>query len=219
MSPHFVSQPTFGRPECGNVNKPNASLNAFNQIVQSESNASLNLGSVYPLYYGTNFQPEVTQLGFQELQSNVIVGRPIYPSSAEPAQIDCLHSLFPSRIDEHAQDAASDLRGRPQVECDLSLRLGMPSDHGHALHCGKASASGCHKMMPHDDSQARGKFTGKPTIHGREFCFFRAEPANHLSGMHQSRRNHEGKAQKVESFLRKRKMPFHENADDGQIFW
>ncbi|XP_031107983.1 uncharacterized protein LOC116012559 [Ipomoea triloba] len=221
MPPQFVSQPTFGRPECGNINKPNASLAAFSQIVRAESNASLNLGSVFPLYYGTNFQPEVAQLGFQELQSNVIVGRPVYPSNAEPAQIDRFPSLFHSSLDQHAQDAAaSDRRGRPRVECDLSLRLGMSSDHGHGLLCGKASsASGCHKVMPHDDSRARGKFTGKPTIQGREACFLRAEPATHLSVMHESWRNREGKVQKVESFLRKRKMPFHENGDDGQIFW
>ncbi|KAL2479631.1 hypothetical protein Adt_32597 [Abeliophyllum distichum] len=70
---------------------------ANNQIPLVDSDTPLNVGSVYPLYYGTTFQPEVSRSVFQEPQNStsVIVGVPIYSSAAEPAEVGWLaESIF-----------------------------------------------------------------------------------------------------------------------------
>lgn len=230
LSPHSSSQPTFRRPAHLNLvtlasesNKSIApNINSFsassvmNQILHAEGNAPVSMGSVYPLYNGTGLEPKVTQTGFREPHSNVIVGKPIYPSTMEPAEVNCFQSLFPKYIDNHAQDERAVLSGGPQEECDLSLRLGQSLDHG--LHLGMASASGGPNLRPSDDSNERGKSKVISTINDRDFCFFRAESTNDPSRLPTSWRNPEGEGQDMESILRKRKMPFHNAVDNSQFF-
>ena len=66
-----------------------------------ESNTPLNLGTVYPLYYGTHYQSRESQLGSwvpEEPHSNTIyVGTPIRTSTSEPAKIGVLQNLFANK--------------------------------------------------------------------------------------------------------------------------
>ena len=98
-----------------------------------ESNTPLNLGTVYPLYYGTHYQSRESQLGSrvpEEPHSNTIyVGTPIRTSTLEPAEIGVLQNLFANKNFENtSRGFAQDTQEKPRErECVLSLRLGLSS--------------------------------------------------------------------------------------------
>ncbi|XP_027334254.1 uncharacterized protein LOC113848975 [Abrus precatorius] len=99
------------------------------QHLPVETNTSLNLGSVYPLYYG--FEAGKPQLRTSNqgntCSDTIFVGRPVVGPALEPSRMGLLENFscrrirhFPNRIvKESAVEEAGDR------ECDLSLRLGM----------------------------------------------------------------------------------------------
>ncbi|KAL2500708.1 hypothetical protein Fot_34556 [Forsythia ovata] len=189
---------------------------ANNQIPLVDSNTPLNVGSVYPLYYGTMFQPEVSRSVFQEPQNStsVIVGVPIYSSAAEPAEVGCLQNLFSCDADKYVTKGTSKANSRdnnwmePQMGCDLSLRLGLFSESNLST----VKSSDCETYIGQRVSQDGGKPRDK------EFPFFPLESGNDPSRLHTSRWNSEGEGQNLKEVARKRKISHITNMDNEQFF-
>lgn len=100
------------------------------QSMTKETNKQLNLGSVYPLYYGNQYHTEQSQLVSQvpeKTNSNTIfVGKPIGTSVAEPAEMGVLPNFFSCSSPEIAskRSTQADFRNTnerpPGMQCDLS---------------------------------------------------------------------------------------------------
>lgn len=185
--------------------------------IEVDRKTSLNTGSVYPLYYGTSFKPEVSQLGFQEPQKSdsIIIGVPIFSSVAEPAEGGCLQNLFRYREDNNVtketSGAASKDKGKgPQIGFDLSLRLGPFSDSNSSREKGFGCAT---DSVGHKVSQDEGLPEEK------EFPFFPMEPAYHRTWLHKSKWSAESENQNAELVSRKRKLPFSGDIESDQFFW
>ncbi|XP_042050881.1 uncharacterized protein LOC121796183 isoform X2 [Salvia splendens] len=164
-----------------------------NALEVERSNAWLSRSSVYPLYYGMDFKPEVCQLGFQVAQKSdsVIIGVPVFSSPAEPAsEVGCLQNLFPYGEDKFfgkrtCEVASKDTKGKgPQAGFDLSLRL--------------------------------SPYEGLPV---EEFPFFPMEPAHSQTWMHRSNQNEESENQNAELVSRKRKLSVSGDLGNDQFFW
>ncbi|KAI8024379.1 hypothetical protein LOK49_LG03G01550 [Camellia lanceoleosa] len=188
-----------------------------NRFIPWESNKSQNLGSVYPLYYGTHFQPEMAmpQMGFQVPRNPnaIIVGTPVFQSMTEPAKMGCLQNLFSCEKDESASNRVSqaDFRNNhekaPETGFDLSLRLGLfedPCMNPEKVLAHETDNVGLSSLSPHRN---------------KEFSFFPVETTtdNPLE-CHKSRRNFEGEDQNAEAAIRKRKAPFNNNTEDELFF-
>ncbi|GFS40909.1 hypothetical protein Acr_00g0071130 [Actinidia rufa] len=181
------------------------------QFIPAESNTSLSPGSVYPLYYGTHFQPVMPQLGFQVPRNPnaILVGAPIFPSTSETAQMGRLQNLFSCERDESALNRVGQADSRnnhdkaPEAGFDLSLRLGlfegpsMKPDKVISYDIGNVDSS---SLSPHQT---------------KEFSFFPVETSNDLFGFRENQWNPEGEGQNAEAAVRKRKAPFDDNLDDG----
>ncbi|THG14414.1 hypothetical protein TEA_029094 [Camellia sinensis var. sinensis] len=188
-----------------NRNNPTSSCNFFlpsvevppssnNRFIPWESNKSQNLGSIYPLYYGTHFQPKMAmpQMGFQVPRNPnaIIVCTLVFQSMTEPAKMGCLQNLFSCEQDESASNRVSqaDFRNNhekaPEIGFDLSLRLGFLCSHRN-----------------------------------KEFSFFLVETAtDNPLGFHKSRQNFEGEDQNAEAAIRKCKVPLNNNTEDELFF-
>ncbi|CAN4103718.1 unnamed protein product [Withania somnifera] len=206
-SPRLASE--FDRPAMPCINYLGASSSA-KAIIIPESSSSLDVGSVYPLFYGTDLQPEASPLVPREPQHNVIVGKPIYPSIIEPAEINCFPSLFPCRRDDIQEkscqaDYRDNSRRVPELDCDLSLSLGLSTNSGLQLQPGLTSCIG--DFRPSDDSHERGQFKLMLTSKEKEFSFFPAESSNSPSGLDKADGNLEGYGHNAEILFRKHKMP------------
>ncbi|KAL3362917.1 hypothetical protein AABB24_012288 [Solanum stoloniferum] len=203
----------FDRPVMPCINNLGASSSA-KAIIIPESSSSLDVGSVYPLFYGNDLRPEVSTLVLREPQHNVIVGKPIYPSIVEPAKISCFPRLFPSRRDDlQEKSCQADFRDKtrrvPELDCDLSLRLGLSANSDLQLQQGQTSCIG--DFRPSGNSHEGDQFKLMSTSKGKEFTFFPAESANSPSGLpsrlHRAHGNLEGYGHNTETLFRKHKMP------------
>ncbi|CAN4113017.1 unnamed protein product [Withania somnifera] len=206
-SPRLASE--FDRPVMPYINNLGASSSA-KAIMVPESSSSLNVGSVYPLFYGTDLQPEVSPLVPREPQHNVIVGKPIYPSIVESAEISCFPSLFPCRRNDIQEkscqaDVTENSRRVPELDCDLSLRLGLSTNFGLQLQQGLNSCIG--DFRPSDDSHKGGQFKLMSTSKGKELTLFPPGSPSSPSGLHRARGNLEGFGHNAETLFRKHKMP------------
>ncbi|KAK9269430.1 hypothetical protein L1049_001203 [Liquidambar formosana] len=190
-----------------------------------ESNSPLNVGSVYPLYYGTHYQTEESQLGFRtpdNTNSNTIfVGTPIGTSIPEAAEMGVLGNLFSREGAEKALNRISqaDLRDNcekaPETQCDLSLRLGLSSDPCMSMVKSLARET---EDVGSSNSQDGSKFSDLSPHKNKEFCFFPRKNANDPSESCSSKWNSEGDCLNMETTVRKRKAPSG-NMDDGQFCW
>ncbi|CAK9170952.1 unnamed protein product [Ilex paraguariensis] len=108
----------------------------YNQFIPLEKKNSLNVGSVYPSYYGSHFQPEASQMGSHTAGNlnSIIVGTPIFPSTAKPGDMGCLQNLLSYDRDACATNIITQAYikdnyvKQPEMGCDLSLRLGTSLD-------------------------------------------------------------------------------------------
>ncbi|XP_057785531.1 uncharacterized protein LOC131003074 isoform X1 [Salvia miltiorrhiza] len=187
--------------------------------VELECNASLSRTSVYPLYYGMTFKPEVRQLGFQEAQKSdsVIIGVPVFSSPAEPAaEGGCLQNLFPYGEDKFlgkrtCEVASKDSKGKgPQAGFDLSLRLGLFSDSNSS----REKVSG---FVTDSLGRRVSPYEGLPVE--KEFPFFPMESAHNPTQLHNSKQNEESENQNAELVSRKRKLSFSGDLGNDQFFW
>ncbi|KAL6974172.1 hypothetical protein U1Q18_028354 [Sarracenia purpurea var. burkii] len=191
------------------------------------SNTSVNVGSVYPLYYGTHFQPEKPKFGFPipRTSNSIIIGRPIFPPIAAPAKMGCcLQNLFYSEKDENSSDRVrqEDIRNShgkaPKTGFDLSLRLGLFEEPSMTLE----------KDLAHDTDNfdlcrsEEGTIFSYPSPHqNKEFLFFPVDTASDRFGFHTNQQNFDGEGQNLNAAARKRKAPFRaftDNLEDGPFF-
>uniref|UniRef100_A0A7N0UIV1 Uncharacterized protein n=1 Tax=Kalanchoe fedtschenkoi TaxID=63787 RepID=A0A7N0UIV1_KALFE len=93
------------------------------QSVPVESSSSLNFGSVYPLYYGTDYQLEDRLVGIKHRRRNhdypqlTLVGRPVTRLIPKPTSMVVSKAILPKETPKTMQTASQ--------SCDLSLRLGV----------------------------------------------------------------------------------------------
>ncbi|KAA8523003.1 hypothetical protein F0562_009426 [Nyssa sinensis] len=206
-------------------NSPSASSNfLLSHEKPPPSNTSLNVGSVYPLYYGTDFQPDMSQLCRQTPKSSdtIIVGRPIFSSIPERAGLVCLRNLFSSDGDENTsiRTTQADFKDKhekvPEMECDLSLRLGLSSEPCMSIRKYSIHDNG---DVGSSNSQEGSKFGELSPSKRKEFPFFPVKTTNDPFDFHTNKWNAEGEGQNVEADVRKRKAPFNNDADNGKYFW
>ncbi|KAA8535124.1 hypothetical protein F0562_030127 [Nyssa sinensis] len=194
------------------------------QFNPMESNTSLYVGSVYPLYCGTDFQPNMSRLSCQNSKNSntIIVGTPIFSSIPQPAGVVCLQNLFSCDGDENASNRITQSNFRdnhekaPEMECDLSLRLGFPSDPQKII--GKCSFHD-NDDVSSSSSQEESRFSDLSPTTSKEYSFFPMKTTNDPFKFHTSKWISEGEDQIVEAGVRKRKAPLNNNVEDRQFFW
>lgn len=232
-SPHFVSESNCHVNPNTNLAAPRNypfSLESIpagrNQLMTMESNTPMNLGTVYPLYYGTHYQIRESQLGSripEEPHSKTIyVGKPIITSTSEPSDMRGLQNLFSSKNAENAskgfaQVDAVDTQEKPwERECDLSLRLGLFSHS--CMSVDKSSACETEDVGS-TGSQDGGRVSDLSPQTNKEFCFFPRKDTNDPFESGSRKWNSKGEGQNLNATMRKRKAPFGYEDDDGQFCW
>ncbi|VVA10780.1 PREDICTED: unnamed product [Prunus dulcis] len=186
-----------------------------NQLTTMSTNNSLDLGSVYPLYYGTHYQSEECQVGPQVPENThsrtIYVGKPIVTSIAEPTK----HNLFSSQTAENVSRRITqvEVHDKPlEMECDLSLRLGP------VLHpCIQRSLASETEDIGSSSSQDGGKLNDLSPSISKEICFFPTKTACDRFESTSSLWNSEGEGRSLEATVRKRKAPFSSNEEDGKF--
>lgn len=188
-----------------------------NQLTTMSTNNSLDLGSVYPLYYGAHYQSEECQVGPQVPENThsrtIYVGKPIVTSIAEPTK----HNLFSSQTAENVSHRITqvEVHDKPlETECDLSLRLGP------VLHrCTQRSLASETEDIGSSSSQDGGKLNDLSPSISKEICFFPTKTACDRFESTSSMWNSEGEGRSPEATVRKRKAPFCSNEEDGKFCW
>lgn len=193
-----------------------------NQLTATNTNIPMNLGSVYPLYYGAQYQTEDSRLG-PRISGNahsktIYVGMPVNASNAERTKQD----FFSCKNTENVSNRISqvDAMNTPEKPrepgCDLSLRLGLIS---HPCMSTEKSLACETEDVGSSSSQEGGKMSEiSPTI-SKEFCFFPGKTAYDPFESTSRIWNSEGEGQNLEATLRKRKATFSRTEEDGQFCW
>lgn len=195
------------------------------QPVAMESNTPLNLGSVYPLYYGTHYHSEESSTGLRtsenENASNTIfVGTPVGTSILKHSKQGVLQNLFSSGSGECALNrfTQADIRDAcvkaTETECDLSLQLGLST--GLFTSMGKNAASETIDVGSCSSDEGE-KCSYLSPQKGKEICFFPRKAGFDPSDSCSSERNSKGGGLDMESTARKRKVPFSKGVEDGQF--
>ncbi|XP_057967386.1 uncharacterized protein LOC131157337 isoform X2 [Malania oleifera] len=231
-SAHLVSE--SNRPITQNNNPSTTSSFPFRhenfpsggkQSMTMEANTSLNFGSVYPLYYGTQYQTEKSQLCIRNPvnmnSNNIFDDVPISSPIAEHVEKGVLQNLFTcdrveNALDENAQEDFSDIHQKStEIECDLSLRLGLFSDSCMSME--KRSVRDTEDVGS-SGSQDGSKFSDV-SAHKNEFCFFPLETASDPFVSCSSGWKSEGKGQNVEATSTTHEASFCNILEDGQFCW
>ncbi|KAK7330087.1 hypothetical protein VNO77_24273 [Canavalia gladiata] len=191
------------------------------QPLTMEARPSLNLGAVYPLYYGyeaRELQPRTNALDSTS-SDTIFVGRPVIPVP-EPSGIGLLENFSYGRFHHAAnrivakETVVGTQEGPPDRECDLSLRLGQ------CLHpCSSSKSSSAYEI---DDaglgvSREGNKFSHLPSQKNREFCFYPRETGYGTIESTSTKCNVEGEDPNLDATLRKLKTPICNNKEDGQF--
>ncbi|OUZ99880.1 hypothetical protein BVC80_9067g71 [Macleaya cordata] len=192
-----------------------------NQNFLISTNPSMNLGRVYPLYYGTYYQSTRPQFGFQAPQSShsnaAVLDTPHVQSTKEPRVKDFLQNIFSSDKPVNASNRITQADSRntsenpPGIDCDLSLRLGILS-----APCATAGTSlpPAVEEVRSSSSEEGSKSGDRPPQIDKEFCFFPQKNADDPSESCSRKRSSEGEGMNLESSSRKRKEPVRSSAED-----
>ncbi|XP_052199513.1 uncharacterized protein LOC127806328 [Diospyros lotus] len=199
---------------CGELAPPHN-----NQFVPTDSNPSVHCGSVFPLYYGSHSQPNISHFDFQlpRNSNSRIVGTPVLPSTVDPAKMGSLQNLFSSEREEHSKNIIKqrDIRSNhdkvSETGFDLSLRLGLFKDSSMSLE--KVSAHDGN-IVDLNNSQEGSKFSDISHCQNEEFSFFPVHTGNDPSGFQSTCWNFGGEGQSTEGAVRKRKAPLNHNLED-----
>ncbi|KAK6945120.1 hypothetical protein RJ641_026222 [Dillenia turbinata] len=187
-----------------------------NSSMTVQTNSSLNLGSVYPLYYGTCYGNVKSKAPLTLTSDPILVGKPVVASSVpENTTTSVLQNFFPNDCSAKASDrfvqsdSVETCEMAPEAKCDLTLRLGLLPGHGLNMERRLAqetemlgSSSSGSKLGP----QAKVEFSFFPTISTNdtfESCLFDL--------------NSEGESSIMEASIRKRKAPVSNVFEDGQF--
>ncbi|KAG5046654.1 hypothetical protein JHK86_016060 [Glycine max] len=150
-----------------------ASVVLHHQPLAVETNPSLSLGSVYPLYYGFEVkEPQLrTSIRRSTCSDTIFVGRPVISPALEPCRMDLLENLSCGRV-YHApkrimKENAVSVAGESQDgECDLSLRLGI------CLKSNKASSAYGSEDIGLRVSEEGRKFGHSSRQKNEGYCFY-----------------------------------------------
>ena len=184
------------------------------QPLTMETNTPWNLGSVYPLYYGSQYGARESQLRMNTPENTsshtILVGTPVITPIAEPNVIGLLQNFSYSSRSQHVLNRTTrEAAGENQEnsfdrECDLSLRLG-PCSHPNF---------GSEKGIPYEneDANSRGSQEGINSYHhspqmNREFRFYPGKTGYEPFDPNSTKCNFEGEDQNLEANFRKRKAP------------
>nr|AFK38384.1 unknown [Medicago truncatula] len=191
------------------------------QPLTMEAKPTMNMGSVYPLYYsGETREPQAqvrTTVRDNTSSDMIFVGRPVITPVPEPSGIGLLENSRYGRFQHVAnrivQETALGTQESPGGECDLSLRLGQCL---HPCSSGKSSSASEIDGVGLGLSQEGNKYSHMPLQRNREL-FLYPRGAGHGTIDSSSRGNVEGEDQNLEAMFRKRKAPLANNEEDGQF--
>ncbi|XP_068343776.1 uncharacterized protein [Pyrus communis] len=189
-----------------------------NQLATLSTNNPLNLGSVYPLYYGTHHQPQKLQVGHQASENThsmtIHVGTPIVTSVVEPIKQNLFSSQGAENVSHGFTQEVMDTQEKPrETECDLSLTLG-PALHPST----QRSLASEMEDFGSINSQEWGKLNDFSSPRSKEICFFPTKTAYDRFESTSSMWNSES-GRSSEATIRKRKAPFSTNEEDRQFCW
>lgn len=222
-----VSESTYHA--IGNNNHPTPRNYAFlpenispraNKMIKMDSSIPQKLGTVFPLYYGTQYQREDPQIKEDKNSTTIFVGKPVgtsIPSSSEAG-------VFPNVVSFPGPDTASkriispdygERRKRQNAaECDLSLRLGPSTDLCTSTDRGSASetedaGSSSQQVEFSDLSLQKNK--------NKEFCFFPEKSSSgDPYGSCSSKWFTDGECQNI---IRNPKPPIGASSEDVRFCW
>ncbi|KMT02823.1 hypothetical protein BVRB_8g194060 [Beta vulgaris subsp. vulgaris] len=188
-----------------------------------ESNSLLNFGSIYPLYYGSQFQNPEPQFGFCSPQNsnprNVIVGTPVGWHGTQPPCFASTRNLLPNENVETAADKyrrvnlVANHGKAAEIDCDLSLRLG-PSEQGISVEKGLGH-------LTSDGGSSSQQENSKYSLGAKnpEFCFFPRHSGNDPSEPCDNRQEQDNQVLDRHAILRKRKAPDDLELEAGGSQW
>lgn len=203
----------------GSGNYPYSFPSGHHQPLTMEAKPSLNMGSVYPLYYGSEVrEPQVRRAAGDNTSSDTIfVGRPVIAPVPEPSGIGLLENSSYGRFQHAAnrivQETALGTQESQGRECDLSLRLGQCLQTSSS---GKSSSvfeiDGVGLGLSHD-----GNIYSQLSLQRNREVFLYPRGPGYGTIDSNSRGNVEGEDQNLEAMYRKRKAPLGNNEEDGQF--
>ncbi|KAF7806406.1 KIX domain protein [Senna tora] len=194
-----------------------------------ETNPSLNLGSVYPLYYGTQYEskePRLRPTPENTSSDKIFVGTPIITPIPEPAGIGLLQSHSYSRSQQvfhsTAKEPAVEVQEKPQDrECDLSLRLDLSSHPCSSRDKSSACETEDVASVSLRGFQEGNKFSHLSLQMNRDCCFYPRETGFEPFDSNSTRCNNledEYHQNLQEATFRKRKAPLGtSNEEDGHF--
>ncbi|KAJ9140998.1 hypothetical protein P3X46_031584 [Hevea brasiliensis] len=189
------------------------------QLMSTDTDKQLNLGSVYPLYYGNNYHNKDPHLASQVAEKNpniIYVGNPISTS------MGALQNLFLCPSAEIAAKRISqanleNTQGKsPGVQCDLSLRLGLYTDPCISMERGSAQET---EVVVSSSSQDRGKLSDFSLQKNKDLCLSRITNTNDPFMSCPIKCFSVGEDQSLDTTMRKRKALFNDNMEGGQFCW
>lgn len=197
---------------------------ARHQQLTMETNPSLNLGSVYPLYYGTQYESKEPRLSTTPVNTSsdkILVGTPIITPIPEPAGIGLLQNLSYGRSQQVFNSTAKEsveIQEKPQDrECDLSLRLGLSSHPCSSRDKSSACEIEDVGSVSYRGPQEGNKFSHLSLQRNKEFCFYPRSTCFDPFDCNSTRCNLEGEHQNSEANFRKRKAPLGNSEEDGHF--
>ncbi|KAL5771427.1 hypothetical protein ACOSP7_015581 [Xanthoceras sorbifolium] len=197
-------------------------LSGHNKVMTMETNIPLQLGSVYPLYYGTHYQNQGSQIPENMNSTPIFVGKPVGTSIPESAEIGVLPNLLSCPSSDMVSKTVSqpDFGGTfkmPLVtECDLSLRLGPFSDT-----CMSIDRSSAREIEDVGSSsyQEVNKFSNPSSLINKEFCFFPEKTVTEPSESCSRNWFSKGECYNLEGSTRKPSVPLGDKLEDVQCCW
>ncbi|XP_073220146.1 uncharacterized protein [Cicer arietinum] len=203
-----------------NSNYPYGFTSGHHQSLTMEAKPSLNMGSVYPLYYGS--EPREPQLRTSVIHNTsldtIFVGRPVITPVPESSGIGLLENSSYGRFhhvgSRIVQETGLGTKEPPDGQCDLSLRLGQclrPCSSGKSSSAFEIDGVGL--SLSHEGN----KYSHMSLQRNRELFLYPRGGAGYGTIDSNSRGNVQGEDQNLEAMFRKRKAPLANNEEDGQF--
>ncbi|KAG6586383.1 hypothetical protein SDJN03_19116, partial [Cucurbita argyrosperma subsp. sororia] len=159
----------------------------------------------FPRATAMNSKPNLgSQSSVDANQQTIFLGRPVV-SSAEPAELSLCARKTGNAMSRFPSEVITD------TECDLSLRLGVPSQP--CVSTGKPWASETGDIGS-SSSHERNKFHDRPIYATKEFTFFPNRTSFDPSGSCSNMWSSDWRGQNPESFTKKRKEPIRSDEED-----
>lgn len=210
-----------------------------NSTLQTATYPLPSLGRSYPLYYSSSHHMLEQNYPFQHSQDSnrdtfIVRGPPVQPVVDPNTGLlqnvpGCKHNLDASRrTTQGTLNLGGPSETAPDMECDLSLRLGPPP-----VPClNKESSSTLADVVPSSSNDGRrfcdpsphrvlaSHFECSSSSHrDEEYCLFPNNNSDNTSEAHLRRWSSAGENLNIEDPIRKRKAPISSSFEDEHIFW